>query len=208
MMNHFKTSFSLELERELTENSETVQIKKNTVLVNEGDFMKKIPFVQKGLIKVYKEDVDLDRELLLYYVDSGETCMMSLIASLKESRSQVNAKTEIDSDILLIPTEKVKAWQLKYPEWNQFILETFMERYFELMDTIKEITFDNIENRILKLLTTNSQNLRSRHIDITHKQIAQTLGTTRVVVSRILKKLETQGEIKLLRGAIELSPRF
>lgn len=206
MMNHFKTSFSLELERELTENFETVQIKKNTVLVNEGDFMKKIPFVEKGLIKVYKEDVDLDRELLLYYVESGETCMMSLIASLKESRSQVNAKTEIDSDILLIPTEKIKAWQLKYPEWNQFILETFMERYFELMDTIKEITFDNIETRILKLLTTNSENLRSRHIDITHKQIAQILGTTRVVVSRILKKLETQGDIKLLRGAIELSP--
>jgi CRP/FNR family transcriptional regulator len=134
--------------------------------------------------------------------------MMSLIASLKESRSQVNAKTEIDSEILLIPTEKIKAWQLKYPEWNQFILDTFMERYFELMDTIKELTFDNIENRILKLLTTNSQNLRSRHIDITHKQIAQTLGTTRVVVSRILKKLETQGEIKLLRGAIDLSPGF
>jgi CRP/FNR family transcriptional regulator len=207
-MNHFKPRFSLELERELTENFETVQIKKNTVLVNEGDLMKKIPFVEKGLIKVYKEDVDLDRELLLYYVDSGETCMMSLIASLKESRSQVNAKTEIDSEILLIPTEKIKAWQLKYPEWNQFILDTFMERYFELMDTIKELTFDNIENRILKLLTTNSQNLRSRHIDITHKQIAQTLGTTRVVVSRILKKLETQGEIKLLRGAIDLSPGF
>lgn len=177
-MESFSPRFSPALRQELDVNFEAIKVKKNTVLVSEGDFMRKIPFVKNGLIKVYKEDVDLDRELLLYYVESGETCMMSLVASLRETHSQVSAKTEQDSDILLIPSEKIKEWRDRFPEWNQFILDTFLERYFELMETIKEITFDNIENRIIKLLYSSAKESKSNEVHITHKQIANHLGTT------------------------------
>lgn len=192
--------FSQELQREVFENSKTVCLKKDQILVNEGDYMKFLPFLKSGLIKVYKEDLELDRELLLYYVDPGQTCMMSLIASLSNQKSKVNAKIEIDSEVILIPFEKVVSWRKLYEEWDQWILNIFLERYSEVIDTLSEITFNKIEHRVHNYLKKHCQN--TRILEATHLSIANDLGTTRVVISRILKKMENDGLIKLLRGKI------
>lgn len=202
-MNLFDFGISRIFQEELTEGYESLNLEKNKIIVREGDLMRKIPFLKDGLIKVFKEDVELDREVLLYYVHPGQTCMMSLIAGLKDSRSLVGARLERDSEIILIPTEKIRAWQSTYPEFNKFILETFIARYFELIDTISALTFENIEIRIVKLLAARSVGRTDQAIDITHKEIAQILGTTRVVVSRLLKKMEQEGRVRLGRGFIE-----
>lgn len=192
--------FSQELQSEVFENSKTVRLKKDQILVNEGDYMKFLPFLKSGLIKVYKEDLELDRELLLYYVDPGQTCMMSLIASLSNQKSKVNAKIEIDSEVILIPFEKVVSWRKLYEEWDQWILNIFLERYSEVIDTLSEITFNKIEHRVHNYLKKHCQN--TQILEATHLSIANDLGTTRVVISRILKKMENDGLIKLLRGKI------
>lgn len=202
-MNLFDGTISRILEEELTGGYDSLSLEKNSIIVREGDFMRKIPFLKSGLIKVFKEDVELDREVLLYYVHPGQTCMMSLIAGLKDSPSLVGARLEKDSEIILIPTGKIKAWQMKHPEFNKFILETFIARYFELIDTISALSFENVEIRIVKLLASRSAARPAQPIDITHKEIAQILGTTRVVVSRILKKMEQEGRVRLGRGFIE-----
>ena len=202
-MNLFESSFSRVFQEEGGSGAESLSFGKDQVIVREGDVMRKLPFLKEGLIKVYKEDVDLDREVLLYYVHPGQTCMMSLIAGLKDSRSLVSARLERDSEILLIPTERIRAWQLQYPEFNRFILETFMERYFELIDTISALTFENIEIRIAKLLEARTAGNAEKSVSLTHKEIAQILGTTRVVVSRILKKMEQENRLRLGRGFIE-----
>lgn len=196
--------FNKDLQREIAENSKILTFKKDVILVNEGDYMKYLPFLKSGLIKVYKEDLDLHRELLLYYVDPGQTCMMSLVASLKDKKSKVNAKIENDSEVLLIPIEKVNIWRKKYEEWNQWILDIFLERYSEVIDTIEDIIFNKIEDRVRKYLKKLSNQNNSRMVEATHLSIANDLGTTRVVISRILKKMENDGLIELLRGRISL----
>ncbi|MFT4857566.1 MAG: CRP/FNR family transcriptional regulator [Algoriphagus sp.] len=193
-----------EVSEEFMNNFEVIRVKKDTVIVNEGDRMNKIPFIKSGLVSVYKEELDLGREVLLYQVGPNQTCMMSIIASLRGTNSLVNAKTESDSEIILVPTEKIRQWQIEFPSWNQFVLNIFMDRYNELLETIQETTFGNIEGRILKLLNKEAKNTQAKEIELTHLAFANKLGTTRVVVSRILKKLENEGKIKLNRGKIHL----
>jgi CRP/FNR family transcriptional regulator len=203
-MNIFNSSFCDQLEGEISSNIEVVSLKKNVILVNEGDTLSKIPVLKKGLIKVYKEDVDLGREVLLYYVKPNQTCMMSIISCLKNSKSVVCAKLEVDSEIILIPSDKIKQWNSTYSDFNKFVLEIFMERYFELMTIINELTFENLDFRIIKLLKLRSQNDTKKIVRLTHIEIAQIIGSTRVVVSRILKNLEYQNKIIIRRGEVEL----
>ncbi len=198
-------NFSEELQKEIFEVCTSIKRPKNDILVREGDLMMYLPFVKDGIIKVYKEDADLDRELLLYYVEAGQTCMMSLVASLKDHRSMVNARMEEDSEIILIPIRKVQIWRQEFDEWNAWILDIFLERYAEVMDTIKEITFNNIEERLAKYLARMAGQHSLGIIEATHLEIANTLGTTRVVISRILKKMESKGKITLYRGRIQLN---
>jgi CRP/FNR family transcriptional regulator len=184
---------------------ETIHVKKNSVIVNEGDRIMKIPFVKSGLLSVYKKELDLDREVLVFQIGPGQPCMMSIVASLRGTRSLVFAKAEIDSELILVNSIKMRKWQLESPSWNKFIVNIFMDRYNELLDRIHEITFGNIELRIIKLLKMEFQNNQENKIELTHLAIANKLGTTRVVVSRILKKLEKEKKIKLNRGSIQLS---
>tara|TARA_B110000208_G_C11672746_1_gene395848 strand:+ start:385 stop:936 length:552 start_codon:yes stop_codon:yes gene_type:complete len=180
-MKVFNTRFCDQLEEEILTNIEVIFLKKNHILVHEGDTLNKIPVLKKGLIKVYKENVDLEKEVLLYYVKPQQTCMMSMI-----------------------PSDKIKQWNSTYPEFNKFVLEIFMERYFELMNIINELTFENLDFRIIKLLKLRSQNSTKKIVALTHIEIAQITGTTRVVVSRILKKLENKNKIIIRRGEVEL----
>jgi|UniRef100_UPI00404A3600 CRP/FNR family transcriptional regulator, anaerobic regulatory protein len=195
-------TFPKEIYDEIMNDFEVMHVNKNTIIVSEGDLMRKIPFIKSGLVSVYKEELNLGREILLYQVGPNQTCMMSIIASIRGTRSLVNARAESDSELILVPTEKIRDWQLQYPSWNQFILNIFMDRYDELLDTIYEITFGKIESRIIKKLAEIEVKNNSKDIEITHQALANMLGTTRVVVSRILKKLENEGLIHLNRGTI------
>ncbi|MFT4857225.1 MAG: CRP/FNR family transcriptional regulator [Planctomycetota bacterium] len=197
-------NFPKEIYFEFMNDFEVIQVSKNTIIVKEGDLMKKIPFIKSGLVSIYKEELDLGRELLIYQVGPNQTCLMSIIASLRNTRSLVNARAECDSELILVPTEKIRDWQFQYPSWNQFILNIFMDRYHELLGTINEIIFENIEGRILKVLNKETESSLTHEIELTHQALANKLGTTRVVVSRILKKLENEEKIKLRRGQIYL----
>ena len=198
---------NLPFEDELVEEMESVcqQITVNggSVLVEADQYMKVIPFVLEGGIRVYREDLDLGREILLYYIYPGETCMMSLVASFKDMQSKVNAVTECDSELLLIPTPKVREWQMKYTKWNNFIIDIFSNRYSELLSTLNDITFKKIDERLLAYLN-QYQKRQDKKIQLTHKRLANELGTTRVVISRLLKNMEKEGIVALKRGAIEL----
>ncbi|MEX2336883.1 MAG: Crp/Fnr family transcriptional regulator [Fulvivirga sp.] len=195
--------FEDSLKQEIAEKYQSVTLVKGTVLAESGKYMKMIPLVLKGSIRVYRIDYERDREILLYYIPPGETCMMSLVASFMDMQSKVNAVTEKDSELLLIPTAKVREWQIKYPLWNRFILEIFLHRYTELLNTINDLSFKNIEERLQNYLIQCYHRQGSTNIAITHQRLANELGTTRVVVSRLLKDLEKKGVVDLLRGEIK-----
>lgn len=128
----------LELEEdlinEIQNNCQIISVDEQVVLAESGKYMKVIPLVLDGLIRVFRNDYELDREILLYYIRDGQTCMMSLVASFSNMESQVHAITERKSELLLIPTTKIREWQVKYSRWNQFIINTFLDRYTELLN--------------------------------------------------------------------------
>jgi len=178
------------------------KVKARTQLVTCGDEITMIPFVIEGRIRVFKEDEVTGREVLIYHVLNRQTCIMSIISALRNLTSKVDAITCIDSTLIFIPATVLKEWIYSKSEWKNYALDVFMNRYNELIESIESLTFDNVETRIVKLLNKHCKREGKTKIQITHQKIADLLGTTRVVVSRLLKKLENEGQILLDRECI------
>lgn len=175
---------------------------KNQHLLREGQYVTMLPLVLEGLVRVYiKND---DKELLLYYIKPKESCVMSFASSLKRSPSKVYAIAEEDTQVLLLPVEKLPLWLKQYPSLNQLFFNQYDLRYTEMLDTIQHILFGNLETRLYEYLCEKSKLTGHNPISISHRQIALELGTAREVISRIVKKLEHQGKLKQQTGAIQI----
>jgi CRP/FNR family transcriptional regulator len=194
-----------DLINELESKCQVATVGDQVVLAESGKYMKVIPLVLDGSIRVYRNDYELDREILLYYITNGQTCMMSIVASFAQIKSQVHAITQRESELLLIPTDKVREWQIRFPKWNKFIIQTFLNRYTELLDTINDLSFKHIDERLYNYLIQYHHRQGDENVKLTHQKLANELGTTRVVVSRILKDLEKKGQVALSRGEIKLN---
>lgn len=164
----------------------------NTEILRQGQFVKVVPLVKTGLIKVFTRFDD--KELLLYYIKPGESCIMSFTASLQNNPSQVYAKTEEDTSTILLPAQYVAHWVKQYPDINLLFFTQFNARYSELIDTINHIIFNKMDVRIFDFLKGRAR-LTQNPIKISHRQIATELGTAREVVSRLIKKLEKEEKI-------------
>lgn len=196
--------FEKELKQEMTNACSTLSVEAGTVLAESGKFLRSIPLVMDGSIRVFRNDYDKDREILLYYISEGETCMMSIVASFTDMQSKVHAISERDSKLLVIPIENIRKWQVTYPKWNTFILNIFLNRYTELLNTINDLSFKSIEERLFNYLIQYHHRHPGSSIKLTHQMLANELGTTRVVVSRLLKDFEKKGKVELYRGEIKL----
>lgn len=186
-----------ELINEIKNTSKKINVQANEPLVNMGDHMDFIPFVESGTVRVFIENDEVNKELLLYYVENGETCMMSIIASFADKKSKVSAITETASTILLIPNHKIREWQIRFEEWNDLILDIFIYRYTDLMQTIGALSFQKIEERLMNYLKESLNQNGNSFLRKTQKQIANDIATSREVVSRTLKKLENENKIKV-----------
>lgn len=173
------------------------------VILKVGDKMTMIPIVLKGSIKVSRENDD-DEELLLYYIEVGDTCAMTLQCRVRHSVSEIKAKSMEPSLLLMIPIEMMEKWMHKYKTWREYILQSYHTRLTELMETVDAIAFMRLDERLLKFLIDQAKLLGSLEINLTHQQIAEDLHSSRVVISRLLKQLEIKGKIKLHRNKIVL----
>ncbi|OQY03404.1 MAG: hypothetical protein B6I20_05110 [Bacteroidetes bacterium 4572_117] len=198
---HLKSLFEIELLKELS-GLETVSLEANSTLLKSGNYIKVIPIVLKGRIKVIRKD-DSGKEILLYYILPNESCILSITSSINNKKSRVDAITEENSEIIIVPTAKVKEWMDKYPGWRKFLMQLYNERLTELLSIVDEVAFKNMDFRIIERLK-EKQLPNNNKIDITHQKLADELGTAREVVSRLLKKLENEGKIELLRGKIKI----
>ena len=178
------------------------QIPKNTQILREGQFIKVIPIVLNGLIKVYTRYED--RELLLYYIRPDESCIMSFSASIKNEPSQVFAETEEDTMALLLPVAKVSTWIEQFPDINTLFFQQYKQRYSELLDTIHHVLFNKMDSRLHDHLKTKATVRKENPLKISHQQIANELGTVREVISRVIKKLEIEGLVKQHSNGIEI----
>ena len=196
------------LEEELIQEINRVgQIRTTTIdeiLINVGDALTSIPIILSGSIKISRENDNGD-ELLLYYIEGGDTCAMTLQCCVRQMKSEIRATSMEDSVLLMLPTEMMELWMHKYKSWREYILQSYHVRLTELMETIDAIAFMRLDERLLKYLTDQAKLLGSLEIHHTHQQIAEDLHSSRVVISRLLKQLEIKGIIILKRNKIVLS---
>lgn len=190
------------LREEIRKHGKVITAKKGDILIREGQYLDFLPIVLKGEIRVYQEKED--REILLYYVGPEQTCMMSLSSAYFDYNSKANGIAVKPTEILILPAHVIADWQLKYPSWNKFIIGTFKSRYDELLNAFGNVAFKPIHIRVNEYLQGYVRNQKSSKIPLSHQTLANELGTTRVVVSRILKQLEAEKKVKLYRGLIHV----
>jgi CRP/FNR family transcriptional regulator len=191
------------LENEVQVNSQRKAFPAETVLVQSNSYIRSIPVVLSGSIRVMRQDED-GREILLYYIKPGESCIMSFLAGIHDDTSKISAVVEDDAEILMVPVAKASEWIKVYPEWADFIFKLYHKRFEELLSVINAVAFQKLDDRIVELLKKKAGIYQSKEINITHQQLAEELGTTREVVSRLLKQMEKQQMITLSRNKIIL----
>jgi CRP/FNR family transcriptional regulator len=175
----------------------------DAVLIDENDYIRFIPIVLTGAIKVFKLDED-GREILLYYIKPGESCVMSFLGASCNGTSKIKAVIEEESEVLLLPVTKATDLIRENPQWVQFIFELYNKRFEELLSVVNAIAFQKVDDRLWELLKTKVKMLKTSELNITHQQIADELGTAREVVSRLLKQLERDKRVALSRNKIRL----
>ena len=172
-------------------------------LMEIGDYIKGIPLLLSGAIKILREDDEGD-ELLLYYLEPGDTCSMTLTCCMGDARSEIRAIAETDAKLIMIPVRKMEEWTAKYRSWRNFVFDSYHNRLNELFSTLDSIAFRNLDERLVQYLKEKARITNNKNLYNTHQEIAYELHTSRVVISRLLKKLELMGKISLHRNHIEI----
>ena len=179
------------------------EFKADDYLIEIGDYIKTMPLLLTGAIKILREDENGD-ELLLYFLERGDTCAMTLTCCMGQSKSRIRAIAETNGAMLMIPVEKMEEWLTKYKTWRNFVFDSYNVRLNEMLEAIDTLAFMNLDERLYKYLTDKAKVIGDTEIKNTHQEIAYEMHTSRVVISRLLKALELQGKIKLYRNKIEI----
>ncbi len=174
----------------------------DTTLLKTGNYVQSVPLVIKGLIRVSRNEED--KELLLYYIHPGEMCIMSFSACCNNSASLIEAVTLEETRILLIPSVKLREWINQFPSFNFFVYEMFNKRYLDLIETIDQLIFNHLDERLYNYLNEKALLTGTKTLNITHQQIATDMGTAREVISRLLKKLEREKKIITGRNQVKV----
>lgn len=190
------------LKDEIIEVGVVVTLPKNSFVIEQDKYIKWLALVVSGKVRVWQEYED--RQILLYYVNPVQTCVLSLSATFRDCKSVVNAKTEEETTIVKIPVRFAAEWTFTYKSWNRFITNAFIHSYEDLLHSYKNLAFNKIDKRLLDYLQTVSEQNNDGHINLSHSQLAKEIGTTREVVSKILKQFELSGIVKLKFKQIEL----
>ncbi|MDZ7805569.1 MAG: Crp/Fnr family transcriptional regulator [Gracilimonas sp.] len=184
----------------------TKTFKAGDEIVSEDAPVQSIPIVLRGSLKVMQSD-DEFREMVMYYLQPGETCVMSFLAALYNDTSKVKAVAEEETEVVFIPIGKMRELMSKDPKWLNYVFQIYHKRFEELLDVVNAIAFKKMDERLLQFLEKKAEVSGSRDIKITHEQLGQELSTAREVISRLLKQMENEGLVELGRNRITLTSR-
>jgi CRP/FNR family transcriptional regulator len=200
----FKTSAALR--EKLSEYGFSKTFAEGDIIFNSNSYIKAIPIVVKGNIRVMRTDED-GREIMLYYINSGESCIMSFLGGMHQDTSKIKAISEEETEILFIPIDKVSLLINEFPEWLDYIFRLYHKRFEELLEVVNAIAFKKLDERLLSYLKKKCDMTNTNTLYVTHEQLANELGTARVVVSRLLKQMEEEGMVMLGRNKVTLVER-
>lgn len=199
----FEGIFENELINEISEVVNLVEFEEGDILIDFGQYMKAMPLLIKGAIKVMREDFD-EGELLLYFLEKGDTCAMTMACCIGNNKSEIRAIAENEGIVAMIPVGKMEEWMGKYKSWRAFVFQSYNSRFNELLSAIDNIAFKHMDERLENYLNEKSKVNNSKFLTQTHQEIAYELNSSRVVISRLLKAMENDGKIILNRNNIEL----
>jgi CRP/FNR family transcriptional regulator len=199
----FEPAFLAELES----NTMLVEVKSGSTMLNVGQSIKSIPLLVSGTIKVSRIN-DEGQELLLYYVKEGESCAMTFNCCMLSQTSVIKGTAEEDSILLCLPITKMDEWMVKYPSWKKYVMTTILNRFTEIIKCVDEVAFKKLDERLINYLKEKSKITGSSVLNLTHQQIGDELGTNRVVISRLLKKLENDKKLLIYNKQIKLLKDF
>jgi CRP/FNR family transcriptional regulator len=192
-----------ELREQLKNECTFRRIPGGTTLMEMGQYVKAIPLITSGRVKVFREDDD-GHELFLYYLEPGEGCAMSFACTLHDQTSQVKAVAMEDTEFISVPVTLMPEWMSKFKSWYRFVIETYQDRFEELLKTLDSIAFHRMDERLIQYLQKNAKVLDTRVLKLSHQEVAYEMNTSREVISRLLKKMEKDGMVVLGRNRIEL----
>jgi CRP/FNR family transcriptional regulator, anaerobic regulatory protein len=195
--------FEEELLQEISRVGSFKEIPEGYHLIEIGQYVKSMPLLIHGVIKILRDDPKGD-ELLLYFLERGDTCAITLNCCLGATKSQIRAVAETNTKLIMVPIEKMEEWIVKYKSWRNFVFDSYHNRLMELLETIDSVAFMKMDERLLKYLRDKAKVTSNDVIHTTHQEIAYELHTSRVVISRLLKTLENKGQIALQRNHIQV----
>ena len=196
--------FEEELLNEIDELGSLIEFKANDVMIDLNQFIKGMPILLSGAIKIMREDFD-EGELLLYFLEKGDTCAMTMACCLGDKQSKIRAIAETEGELVMIPIVKMDEWLAKYPSWRRFIFDSYNNRMDEMLVAIDNLAFNDMNERLKKYLLDVASINNGNVVNKTHQEIAYELNTSRVVISRLLKALEKEGFLQLNRNVITIN---
>jgi CRP/FNR family transcriptional regulator, anaerobic regulatory protein len=198
----FLSAFHPDLSNAILSDAIVKDFPRDLEILKEGSYVKVVPVVIDGLIKVFTKHEE--KELLLYYIRPGESCIMSFSAGLKNEPSKAFAVTEGHTKALLLPVSHLNLWIKQYPEISALFFQQYNLRYTDLLDTINHILFEKLDKRLFDYLQKKVQLTGKNTLKISHRQMAGDLGTAREVITRVIRKLEANGKVKQNSNGIEI----
>jgi CRP/FNR family transcriptional regulator, anaerobic regulatory protein len=199
----YSSIFDHNLINELEEKGMTFSASAGQGLIKMNQVITVVPLMLSGILKVSRENED-GQDLILYYVKPGEGCAMTLSCGMMSQPSQVKGTAEEDLSMLCVPVQVMEEWMLKYPSWKKFVMGTIVNEYIGIIKSVDDVTFKKMDERLVNFLKRKSNLSGSSLINLSHQQIADELGTNRVVISRLLKRMENENLLLLYRNQIKL----
>lgn len=210
-MNDIKTKFSSIFEKklidEIMEVGEIRSFKEGEIVMDYGKPVRFMPIIISGTLRVMRKDEE-DREIILYYLSNNESCAMAYACCMEAKKSEIKAIAEDNVELIAIPHNKLDEWLVKYSSWKSYIFSSFTQRFNELLKSLESIAFQKFDERLIKYLKAKAKVTGKNAIQLSHKQIAEEMGTSRVVISRLLKQLENDKKLVLYRNEIKLLSSF
>ena len=202
-LSQFFPSFQKDLISDIEEHCSIMDVTAGTIIMKTGQYIRNTVLVVKGKIKIYREDEE-GNEFFMYYLLPGQACAISMICASKAKTSQIMAKVEEDAELIMIPLQLMDKWMTEFKSWYEFVIDTYRSRFEEVLIVIDQIAFRGMDERLEFYLQRNAKANDTKHIKASHQEIATDLSTSREVISRLLKKMEQRGLVKLHRSDIEL----
>jgi CRP/FNR family transcriptional regulator, anaerobic regulatory protein len=191
----------------MLESGHIQEFKSGKIITEPGQFIKIVPVVLEGAIKIIRTDAE-GKELFLYYLEPGETCALSLTCCSSSKPSEIKAIAEDDTVLLGIPIQKHEEWTDKYKQWKEFVANTYQTRFQQMLEALDAVAFKRMDERLMRYIVTKMKQHKTNELQTTHQEIATELGTSREVISRLLKQLEKKKWIELGRNVIYIRDDF